>query len=172
MIHPVIFPDWGGNIQRTKETNYRLFSEYCEIAEKKNIFVAVENMPCVGVPYCDAPKMLELIEKVNSPRLCVCLDTGHAHMSQEPGVTLADMTRDLGKHLKVLHVHDNDKSYDRHLPPFFGTIEWDDFMQALKDIQYQGTFSLEAGARQKLSEEQKIPFLTYLYNIAERLITK
>ncbi|MBR4073678.1 MAG: sugar phosphate isomerase/epimerase [Clostridia bacterium] len=172
VIHPVIFPDWQNNIQRTKEINYRLFNEYCEIAEKKNVTIAVENMPCRKVPYCDAPKMLELIDKINSSRLGICLDTGHAHMSQESGVTVADMVRDIGKHLKTLHIHDNDKSYDQHLPPFFGNMDWKGFMQALKDVKFKGVFNFEASPRQPIDERLKLPFLSYLYKTAQELIGK
>ena len=169
VIHPVIFPDWENNIQRTKEINYRLFNEYCELAEKTDIIIAAENMPCRSVPYCDATKMLELIDKINSPRLGICLDTGHAHMSQESGVTVADMTRDIGKHLKALHIHDNDLSYDQHLPPFFGNLDWSGFMQALKDVEYKGAFNFEASPRQVIPDELNLPFLQYLYKTAQEL---
>ncbi len=169
VIHPVIFPDWENNIQRTKEKNYQLFNEYCELAEKTDIIIAAENMPCRTVPYCDATKMLELIDKINSPRLGICLDTGHAHMSQEPGVTVADMARDIGKHLKTLHIHDNDLSYDQHLPPFFGNIDWKEFMRALKDVEYKGVFNFEASPRQAIPDELNLPFLNYLYKTAQEL---
>ena len=45
--------------------------------------------------------------------------------------------------LRVLHVHDNDGHGDRHWLPYTGVIDWDDFSNALEEIGFEGSLSLE-----------------------------
>lgn len=56
----------------------------------------------------------------------------------------AAAVRKIGKeYLACLHVHDNDRSGDKHNIPFTGTTDWEDFAAALKEIGYDGVLSLE-----------------------------
>ena len=41
-------------------------------------------------------------------------------------------------------MHDNDKLYDSHEPPFTMAIDFVPIMKALKDIDYKGYLTLEA----------------------------
>ena len=59
-------------------------------------------------------------------------------MSQEKGITL------LGKHIKCLHIHDNNGERDQHMYPFLGTLDMDSLVAGLKKIGYDGYFTLEA----------------------------
>lgn len=49
----------------------------------------------------------------------------------------------MGKRIKVLHVHDNMGVTDQHLAPYMGNINWEDFIQSMREIDYQGSFSFE-----------------------------
>ena len=42
-----------------------------------------------------------------------------------------------------MHVHDNNGRTDTHLLPYFGTIDWEPFLDALYKIGYGGCFNLE-----------------------------
>ncbi|MFQ9872569.1 MAG: sugar phosphate isomerase/epimerase family protein [Oscillospiraceae bacterium] len=84
-------------------------------------------------------EMLECIRLLDSEDV-VCLDTGHSHLVRQP---LAQEARLLGKHLKLLHVHDNCGFNDEHLAPGYGSIPWPEFLSALRDIGYDGVFSAE-----------------------------
>ena len=53
------------------------------------------------------------------------------------------MVRKMGSEIKVLHVHDNTGDRDFHMWPTKGIIDWPGFMKALKEIGFQGVFSLE-----------------------------
>ena len=48
-----------------------------------------------------------------------------------------------GDDIVALHVHDNKKNKDLHLPPFLGTVKWDGFIKGLKEIDYRGAMTLE-----------------------------
>lgn len=75
-----------------------------------------------------------------------CLDTGHLQLVKRD---LYEFITMLGPRLKVLHLHENDGIADLHQMPFtFGTsaedgLNWNDVIQGLRDINYQGTLSFE-----------------------------
>ena len=69
-----------------------------------------------------------------------CFDSGHAYAgSQEP----SHMLKLLGDKVKVLHLHDNDGLDDLHLPPTFGTIDWNKLCKPLKEIGFDGYINME-----------------------------
>lgn len=75
-----------------------------------------------------------------------CLDTGHMELThREP----ADYIRQVGKRLKILHMHENDAVGDLHQMPYtFGSkpedgVDWDNFRKALDEIEFDGTLSFE-----------------------------
>jgi sugar phosphate isomerase/epimerase len=61
----------------------------------------------------DCSYLLSLIQKVNSPKVKVCLDTGHALLTSG----LDEWFKNLNEHIKLIHMHWNDSSYDAHQPP-------------------------------------------------------
>ena len=51
--------------------------------------------------------------------------------------------------LAALHIHDNDRHHDNHQIPFSMNIDFIPIVKALKEIDYQGYFTLEADAFMK-----------------------
>ena len=51
--------------------------------------------------------------------------------------------RKAGKHIKALHLADNEGQRDQHLMPYLGTLNHDEVINALIDIDYKGYFTLE-----------------------------
>ena len=82
-------------------------------------------------------------EVVNDEFFVACLDLGHAEM-RGSGNGAVHMIRTLGKHLQALHIHDNDQWHDSHQLPFSMNMDFDAIVKALKEINYQGYFTLEA----------------------------
>ncbi len=77
-----------------------------------------------------------------------CLDTGHANVLKKD---IKAYIKKLGKHLFCLHIHDNYEMFDGHLIPYtqlcpgFGkSIDWEKFIEGLKEIDYRGAISFEA----------------------------
>ena len=80
-----------------------------------------------------------LIGSLNRPEIALALDTGHAHISSSPQIE----TTAAGGLLRTTHVHDNNGRQDTHLPPGFGTLDWNLWKATLDTIGYRGPIMLE-----------------------------
>lgn len=112
-----------------------LLTPFNEYAKARGVTLCVENM------YTTYPE--ELREIVDRMACGACWDVGHANFGKHP--QYESMTL-LGKRIRVLHLHDNYGTRDDHSMPYFGTIDWDEIMRALRDIGYEGTFNYEVAA--------------------------
>lgn len=73
--------------------------------------------------------------------------TGHVSVFE---LSPADAVREMSDEIKVLHVHDNKYKMDLYLMPYFGAIDWADFGKALREVDFNGVFSLEVCPRSTL----------------------
>ena len=74
----------------------------------------------------------------------ICMDTGHSNKAvlyDQP--SSADVIRRLGKNISVLHLNDNNKLKDQHKIPMTGDLDWEDIMNALEEIGYEGYYNME-----------------------------
>ena len=93
---------------------------------------------------CATPAdFLAHLNAVNDDAFIACLDIGHAEM-RGSNTSAPQMIRALGTGLQALHIHDNDQWHDSHRIPFSMKIDFDAVVTALKEIQYNGYFTLEA----------------------------
>ena len=143
VIHPIMpwgmtgGPDPEEYIRMNRDFLYRLSEE----GRKNGVVVCLENMPMPELPLGTPEACLALTAEIGSPFLKFCLDTGHCSVL---GGNPADAVRAAGKEmLQVLHVHDNDGCQDRHWVPFTGVIDWNDFGNALQEIGFEGSVSIE-----------------------------
>ena len=132
-----------------------------------HIGIAIENLPKFS--------LAEVIEAHDTLaregyRVGVCLDTGHCNINNFFAYDVAQAIRVLGKRIKMLHVHDNVRNADSHFPPFMGTIKWDDVMQALADVGYEGDFNFELQPG-KITAEVKEAYDAYCVATARHLIS-
>jgi len=102
--------------------------------------------------YCvvSAADLRAFVSSLNSDRVGVCLDSGHAMLGyQNP----ADMIRELGDLLHETHLNDNfgvlrgrkAMECDYHRPPGIGKIDWLDVMDALDETEYPNPVVFEEG---------------------------
>lgn len=145
VIHPgtVYDADWYSQ-EKSLQANLEAYKRYAELASKYNVGIAIENM-FEGQGYrrfgAPADDLLELYEKLNdAQQFGICWDTGHAHIQK---INQAAALRKIGKRLKALHIADNRGEKDDHIAPYFGTIEWEPILRALKEIGYEGDFTFE-----------------------------
>lgn len=82
------------------------------------------------------------LDAVNDDFFVACLDIGHAEM-KGLNTSSVEMIKALGSRLKALHIHDNDKWHDTHQIPFSMDVNFEEIVRALKDINYDGYFTLE-----------------------------
>jgi len=73
--------------------------------------------------YDDMGKICKLIDGFASPFVAGCFDVGHAHYLGDVASDFAKM----GERIKLYHIHDNNTARDMHLPPGYGTLDWELF---------------------------------------------
>ena len=71
--------------------------------------------------YDDIGKLCKLIDMLASPYVKGCYDAGHAHYLGN----LAGDHETMGERIALYHIHDNSRDYDMHLPPGYGTLDWE-----------------------------------------------
>lgn len=146
VIHCAMRCGWSkdDNPELTREMNRRVFSELLPAAHESGVIIALENMPCAGIPTAYPDQLTDYIDMMGDPEyFTACLDTGHANIT---GIDAGKYVRALGSRLTALHIHDNDGKQDMHTCPYTGSINWDSFFTALKETGYKGTLSLEANS--------------------------
>ncbi len=136
--------------QKTWDTNIKILKELVAYARTQDVVICFENMPMLEFSLAKPKDIIRVIEAINDPYLAACFDTGHANIYKE--LTISDSVHTMAKHTKVMHVHDNFFNIDMHLFPFHGNTKWDEFSQALKEVNYQGIFELETEPKQRLPE--------------------
>ena len=145
----IIHPD----NDKSPEENAEMYFELLPFAKGCGVKIATENMwnwksgaPQSSFAACaTSESFLAHVQAVNDDDFVACLDIGHAEMAGS-GSGAANMIRALGSHLQALHIHDNDRLNDSHQIPFSMNIDFQAMVKALKDIHYQGYFTLEADA--------------------------
>ena len=157
VVHP--------NNQLGPEENAMLYETLLPFAREHGVKLAAENMydwdsahdHAVFAACATAEGFREVLDAVDDDYLVACLDIGHAEMEYISGNTgAANMVRSLGKKLQALHIHDNDKWHDSHQIPFSMSIDFEPIVKALKDMGYDGWFTLEASRFYKDFDETSI----------------
>jgi len=145
VIHPgTVYDETWYSREKSLQANLEAYQRYAELASRYGVGIAIENM-FEGQGYrrfgVSADDLLELYERLNDPKTFgICWDTGHAHIQK---INQYQALRKIGRRLTALHIADNKGEKDDHVAPYFGTIEWEPIMRALKEIEYQGDFTFE-----------------------------
>ena len=143
----VIHPDNN----KTAEENAEMYLELLPFAKSHGVKIATENMwnwdPEKGESTFAACSTGEDFRKhidvIQDDFFVACLDLGHAEM-RGSGDGAVNMIKILQHRLQALHIHDNDCWHDDHQIPFSMNIDFAAIVNALKEIRYQGYFTLEA----------------------------
>jgi sugar phosphate isomerase/epimerase len=95
-----------------------------ERATTMGVRIAIENI------FEDEPTNLKLLmEAMNSENFGICFDTGHFHLFSK--VPLENWIAPLKPYIIELHLHDNDRTSDQHLPVTEGTFDFKGFFELL-----------------------------------------
>jgi sugar phosphate isomerase/epimerase len=135
--------------ERINQLRKSLFELENELKELK-VKVALEFLPrlCIGNTLGD---MEQILEGMDRDIFGVCFDVNHI-MNQYP--LIPEITRKLGKRLFTTHISDYNGIDECHWLPGNGVIDWKGFLQALKDIDYQGPFNYEIRQQEGTAERQ------------------
>ena len=148
IVHPAFYPFSrdGSHVERNIEF-YRSLLPY---AKEYHVKIAVENMYRHNragnaiLPYtcADPVEFAHVLDSLDSEWFIGCLDIGHVLLT---GYELGYAIRTLGhERLHALHVHDVDYLHDLHTLPYQSRVPWDEVIDALRDIRYDGDLTLEA----------------------------
>ena len=146
----------------------RHFEPFVKKAESLGVRLAVENMRLApsAVPshrYCQDPD--ELCEVADAFGIDVCWDFGHANIGD---LRQSEALLYVGKRLKVLHVNDNNRIEDDHVPPFSGKVDWRDAMKGLALSGFDGLFNYEINTV-NIPVNLRKSFANYLLDCAKEL---
>ena len=99
---------------------------WSEIINKYDFIVLLENM------WEPNPEIFRvLLDEVNSPRIKICLDTGHANIYSE--VPIKDWIHYLNSDVPYIHVNDNLGYIDDHFAVGDGNIDWKAFSDSIEE---------------------------------------
>lgn len=97
-----------------------------ERAKGLGVKIAIENI------FEDEPSNLRmLMERMDSDTFGICFDAGHCNLFSP--LPLTAWLKELKSYIIELHLHDNDKSADQHLPLGDGTIDFITLFSELHD---------------------------------------
>ena len=85
--------------------------------------------------------LVQLAKAVDHPALGLCFDIGHHHMFSD--LAVLEWVRQMQPWLCHFHLHDNDRTGDKHWPLGQGTIDFESFYTILRTHVPQATLALE-----------------------------
>lgn len=169
----VIHPDNNG----TAEQNAEMYAELLPFARDCGVKIATENMwnwdkeknQSSFAACATGEDFRKHIDILNDDFLVACLDLGHAEI-RGSGNGCVSMIHTLGPRLQALHIHDNDCIHDSHQIPFSMNIDFGPIVRALKEIGYNGYFTMEAGTFvQQFTADTALEGLCQLKDSARKL---
>ena len=183
VIHPINLAVNQKDYEENLKINIDAFSRLEPTLREFNVKLGVEDMftwdrqrsrhTRTG---CSTPEdMVYLIDTLNSSlssdRFVACLDTGHMLIHS---ITPDSAVRTLGERTKLLHLHDNYGISDNHNIPGFGITDWHALAKALKDVKYDGTFSLEVSfdPASRIDKDLVWDNLTYAYKVSKKIVNE
>ncbi len=145
----IIHPDNNKNA----DENAEMYFELLPFAKSCGVKIATENMwnwddeknQAAPAACSDPQSFTEHLDAVNDDFFVACLDIGHGEM-RGLNTNAVDMIKALGSRLQALHIHDNDLWHDSHQIPMSMKIDFVPVVKALKEIGYNGWFTLECGS--------------------------
>lgn len=138
-----IHSNWPGGMFSAKEgVNFQIdsLSQLVSIANEYNLQIMYEPVDSYDDHAGNVAAILKAV-----PGLYLHIDIGHANLfSRKP----EHFIKEFHEKLKHIHLHDNTRNIDLHLPMGCGIIDWDETIKALKRY-YDGTITLEIFSRDR-----------------------
>jgi len=120
----------------TAVVNCRQLAEY---AHSLDIEIALELEPFALSLLNNVENMAKFIDDVNHPALSANIDISHLLLADVPPAELRKLK---GKAIHV-HISDCDGKVHGDLPPGRGVMQFEPYLQEIKDLEIDGTISIE-----------------------------
>jgi protein FrlC len=143
------------------------FMELLDYTEGKDLLLLIEPAHAAeSTLILTVADGLRMIEEIGSERLGILLDTGHTNVN---GEDLAEVVVTLKGVPFHIHIDDNHGGSDAHLIPGDGSIDFEPFVRALREINYQGFVSAELGFQYTLDPD---PAVEKTYAVLSRMFER
>ena len=132
---------YGTNKKDNMKNICSVISVLAEHAEKKNIDIIIEPLTVMEsntIVFLD--DVLELFDRVKSPRLKSMLDTVMPMTNWE---TYSEYFEKLGEKLDYVHIEDSNGSDQYHQSMGTGILDFEEIARILKKYEYDGWISIE-----------------------------
>nr|WP_092071730.1 sugar phosphate isomerase/epimerase family protein [Dendrosporobacter quercicolus]NSL49482.1 sugar phosphate isomerase/epimerase [Dendrosporobacter quercicolus DSM 1736]SDM29838.1 Sugar phosphate isomerase/epimerase [Dendrosporobacter quercicolus] len=150
----------GEHLQKTNQTGLDRIKRLVELAERKNVNIALENLRRLEYLHF-------ILDNIQSDRLGFCYDSGHEYCYNRE----ADLLTQYGARLMAVHIHDNDGVHDLHKVPGEGSVDWKAVVAKLKKSVYRGAVALEVTNKFSKYGDTETPewFLRRAFQSAKKL---
>lgn len=166
VVHPIFNID-GEAIEDADEfidVNAKAVEKWLPLAKERGVVLLSENI--LWGASSDPRVIADLVKRVDSPWFGWCYDVGHAWCS---GYS-PDVITERGVAPLSIHIQDNHGNGDEHLIPGDGTLDFDLFFSALKQVGYRGDLVLEAHHQSLVApDEERDAILSRLLEVARGL---
>lgn len=155
----VIHPTFGYYAPSVSEIGLKRIKKIVEYSNSLGVKVAFENVELDGY--------LELIIKnFNLDNLGICFDVGHCHLFFDDKFN----TEIFKNKVFAVHLHDNNKIFDQHNLPFDGTINWNDTIKKIIEMNYQSDVIIESGYNSFYHNLTLKEYYERAYEVGQKLI--
>ena len=147
------------------ELNKSAYAHLIPAAKKWGVTILLENMfvrhrgkiyqACCS-DFHQAARYVDVLNELAGEKIFgFCMDTGHALLV---GKDIKHALTALGSRIEAFHIHDNNGIDDQHLAPYMGVLDWDRFVEGLREIGYHGHLSFEThGTVERAFDPELVP---------------
>lgn len=159
LIQPYGIPP-GEERQAMIERGRQSVGWLAEQAARRGVKLALEN----GQERAYDEVLASLLGEFAGEHVGFCYDSGHENVQG----TCFRLLEEFGDRLLTVHLHDNHGS-DTHVLPYEGTINWEEFRQVRRRLDYAGNLLLEVSMAHSQYQDPVV-FLAEARARAERLL--
>ncbi len=162
------------------ELNLQGYTRLIPLARRYGVTICLENMftrhsgklyaaCCSDIAF--ACRLVDELNRRAGERIFgFCLDTGHLLLV---GKDVRQAMRQLGDRLEAFHIHDNNGIDDQHMAPYTGILDWDRFIDGLRELQFSKPLNFEThGAFTHFDPELIPPFLRLIAQTGRMFLKK
>lgn len=165
VLHLDPLVDEDGNkapIDIIRQENIKAISDLLNHIKGTDIVICLENL--ISCPAANnVESLMYYIDYFKSENLGICLDTGHLNINDKDQI---GFIRRAGKHIKALHLADNEGERDQHMMPYGkGNVNFVAVISEMKKQGYQGLYNLEIPGESGGPDEVKGFKLDYIQRV-------
>lgn len=142
VVHPGYIGGMGSFVLETsRQYALQSLAAVSEKASELDICLCLENMFPRYQSFVEPEDFADILRMF--PSLKLTLDTGHANIEDQGGDRLVKYLQQYGNRIGHVHISDNKGKRDDHIPVGEGSVNFKEFISALKSSGYDDTMTLE-----------------------------